>query len=182
MASNLERDAMGLAPDYSPEIGQAEAELDQSIDRAKSADDDVFRAMSPEGDFSASALNGLVKAHNKVASLFGVEDYPVFKEDQSVFPSEFTRQIAMVIAAATDAAKADLIDMDIVPSLDEVSDDTSLRLLTGKLDQLSRSKEFKRFLKESPAEEEKSSSKEAPAPEDQGPSDMQMDELFAGRI
>lgn len=182
MARELEREAMGLSPDYSPEMERAEADLDDSIDRAKAADDEVFRAMSPQGQFSASALNGLVKAHNKVLKLFGLEDYPQFKEDQTEFPEEFTRQLAMIIAAASDAVAQDLIEPGLVPSLDEVSDDTSLRLLSGKLDQLAKSKEFKRFLKEAPPEEEEEVLAEEATPAEAGPSDIEIDELFAGRM
>ena len=131
----------------------AAGQLDQQMDQA-------YDAMAPEGDYSKGALNSVVDGLNKLLPMFEVsEKYPKFDEETERLPSEFVRQLTMVLDAARDSGAADM-EMD----LSQVTDDQSLRMLAGRLDTLSKDREFKLFLSTDPKPSEA-----APAPAEAAP-------------
>ena len=166
----------------SPEDGP----MAETLNEAEMTDEMNYEAMSPEGSFTMNSMNALVKATNKLLPVFGQDpDYPTFSEDVSKFPAEFKRILAMFSAASKDAADNDAIETDLVISLDDITDDRSLKLASGRIDALARSKDFKRFLKEpmpqaEEEEEEMAGAETAMAGEEMD--DAAMDELFMGRM
>ena len=161
----------------SPEEGM----LAEDLNAAENADEMEMEALSPEGSFSTKSLNALVKATNKLLPAFGQEPtYPTFEEDISKFPTDFTRILAMFAEASADAAEADAIDGEMVVDLGKITDDRSIMMEAGRIDALSRNKDFKRFLKE-PSPQEEMEEEEAPATaEDMD--DAAMDALFMERM
>lgn len=162
----------------SPEEGM----MAEDLNAAEQADEMEFEALSPEGSFSTKSLNALVKATNKLLPAFGQEPtYPTFSEDISKFPTDFTRILAMFAEASSDAAEADAIDDEMVVDLGKITDDRSIMMEAGRIDALSRNKDFKRFLKEpSPERMEEEADDEMATAEDMD--DAAMDALFMERM
>ena len=161
----------------------AEADAAAAIADVGAKEDEANAAMAPVGDFSKAALNSLVKAHNKVTALFeGTETYPEFEDDQETFPGEFVRELMMISQAVDDAIAAGLLEGDMAIDLDGVAEDRDLAMLAGRLDQIAKSKDFKRLLKEQPGPEEEGP-KEEPAEEvPEGPTDEDLDALMSSRL
>ena len=153
--------------------------LAEELNTLEEQDAALYQTTSPRGNFTAKALNNLVAAVNKVLPLFDqTPDYPKFEEDIEVFPEDFTRILTMVIGAANDAVEAEAITPDHLFSLEEITDDAALTLVSAKLDMLSKNKDFKKFLKEPieiPTEEEAPAEEEIGAPVD-------IDALFEERL
>lgn len=158
------------------------SEVSKKIGEAEKMEEGIAMEASPKGMFSKGALNSLVKAHNAVTSLFGVPAYPMFTKDETIFPSKFVRELLMVSKAVEDAVAKDVVTADMAISLDGISKDRDLAALAGKLSLLSKSKEFKSFLKEAPEEEVMQEEEEAVAPAEGEMSEMDMNKLFAGRM
>jgi len=166
----------GRSPEESP--------LAEDLNEAEMTDEMNYEAMSPEGSFTMNSMNALVKATNKLLPAFGqAPDYPTFDADVSKFPTEFTRILAMFSAATNDAAEMEVIDPEMVISLDAITDDRSLKMLAGRVDALSRNKDFKKFLKEPmPMKEEEEVSGAETAMEGEEMTDEQMDAMFMERM
>ena len=168
----------GRSPDEGP--------MAETLNEAEMTDEMNYEAMSPEGDFKMNSMNALVKATNKLLPAFGqAPDYPTFDADVSKFPTEFTRILAMFSAASKDAVEEEAIPSDLAVSLDDITDDRSVMITAGKIDAMSRSKDFKRFLKDpmpqqEEEEEDVSGAEMAMAGEEMD--DAAMDELFMGRM
>jgi hypothetical protein len=168
----------GRSPDEGP--------MAETLNEAETTDEMNYEAMSPEGDFKMNSMNALVKATNKLLPAFGqAPDYPTFSEDVGKFPTEFTRILAMFSAASKDAADAEVIEPDLVVSLDDITDDRSVLLVSGKIDAMSRNKDFKKFLKEPMPQQEEEEEMESGAEMAMAGEEMDdaaMDELFMGRM
>jgi len=172
---------MAMEIELDPAMLGMQAEAEGVVAELADAEDMEYEAMSPTGRFSRAALNSLVKAHNKVSKMFGAETYPDFDDDQSRFPTRFVREIMMIAQAVDDAIAAGEVDAEMSISLDGVSGDRDLAILTGKMDQLSKSKDFARFLKsppEMPEMEEEVTEEEVEVE----PTEEEMDQLFMGRM
>lgn len=151
----------------------------QELGMAEDADEQMFEAMAPRGDFTSRGLDPLVRSTNKLLPLFDqTGDYPMV-EDTEVLPTDFTRILAMFQAAVEDAIESDVLREEMRIDLDGVINDTALMTLSGKLDMLSSDRDFKKFLQE-PMEEDEVVGEE---PMDEEPmSDDQMDEMFMERM
>jgi len=105
-------------------------------------------------------------------------DYPNV-EDTEVLPTDFVRILAMFQAAVEDAISEDVLREEMRIDLDGVIDDTGLMTIAGKLDMLSKDREFKKFLKE-PMEEE--AMEEEEEMEEEAMTDDEMDSLMMERM
>jgi hypothetical protein len=124
-------------------------------DEAMMADEENYDAMAPKGKFTPRGLGPLVKETNKLLPLFGqTPDYPMIEEELTQLPTDFVRVLSMFVAAVDDAIEADVLSPEMALTFDGVTDDRSLMLMAGKLNQIGKSMEFKRFLKEPRPEEE----------------------------
>ena len=180
-------------PEYAapPEVPPAAApaaeplppELEQAAIQADAAEEQAFSAAAPTGDFSVEGLNALVDALNEVLPAFGTEgDYPVFAEDVDRLPSDFVKMLTMVSQAVKEAG---VTDLDF--SLDEITDDTDLIRVAGRLRNIAENPEFARFLRApvggGPSAAAPTKPPAAPAPPTQPPmSEEQTDGLFASRV
>jgi len=122
--------------------------MGEELGMAEEADDQMFAAMAPRGDFTSRGLGPLVRGTNALLPLFGQSaDYPEV-EDTEVLPTDFVRILAMFQQAVEEAIEEDVIRDEMRIDLDDVRDDTALMTIAGKLEMLSKDKEFKRFLQE----------------------------------
>ncbi len=127
--------------------------MGEELEMAEEADADMFEAMAPEGDFTSRGLDPLVRATNRMLPLFDqTGDYPMVEDTQKL-PTDFVRILAMFQQAVEEAIDEDVVNEEMRISLDDVRDDTALMTIAGKIDMLSKDREFKRFL-EAPVEEE----------------------------
>ena len=122
--------------------------MGEELGMAEEADDQMFAAMAPRGDFTSRGLGPLVRGTNALLPLFGQSaDYPEV-EDTEVLPTDFVRILAMFQQAVEEAIEEDAIRDEMRIDLDDVRDDTALMTIAGKLEMLAKDKEFKRFLQE----------------------------------
>jgi len=128
------------------DIGEAKDSLSKEVESLATAEEGLLMEIAPKGSFSKGALNSLVKAHNKVSSLFGLPTYPSFAEDIKVFPARFVRELQMIIKAVDDAISEDVLDSSMALTLDRIKGDRDLAALAGRLDLVSRQKDFKKWL------------------------------------
>jgi len=155
--------------------------MGEELEMAEEADADMFEAMAPEGDFTSRGLDPLVRATNRMLPLFDqTGDYPMVEDTQKL-PTDFVRILAMFQQAVEEAIDEDAVNEEMRISLDDVRDDTALMTIAGKLDMLSKDREFKRFL-EAPVEEEEMAEE---VREETGATPMsteEEDELLMGRM
>jgi len=183
MAREMEIQIMGMDSDMDPSQMMAQGEAEGMVDQLRMAEEEDMQSMAPTGDFSKSALNSLVRAHNKVSSLFDMETYPDFSEGLEEFPARFVRELMMIAQAVSDAIDADILDSEMMIDLEGVSSDRDLALLAGRLESISKSKEFKRFLKEaSEADDEPVEDKEEGSVPAEEASDEDIDRLMMERM
>ena len=162
-------------------------------ERLAQSEDDFVGGFSPVGDFKKKSLNSLVKVTRKLQPLFGLKaDYPLFETDETRLPVEFTRMLMMTKQAIDDAVAADVVDETNLFELEDVVDDTSLQLLSGKLNNVVKNKSFKKFMDSPVVDDREVPFEEAPvqeptdAPAVVNPTDVlpeqSIDELYQGRI
>jgi len=122
--------------------------LAEDVAMAEQADEEMFEAMAPKGDFTQRGLQPLVRATNKLLPMFGqTPDYPEV-EDTNQLPTDFTRVLAMFSAAVEEAIEDDVVSPEMMIDLSQIRDDSGLLTIAGKLDMLSQDREFKRYLSE----------------------------------
>ena len=140
---------MNKDPKVEIEIEMGESPVKGMAQPAMEAEEGMFEEMAPKGKFTPKGLMPLVKETNKMLPLFGQEpNYPALKEAMGQLPTDFVRILAMFSAAVDDAIAADVLSPDMALDFSAVKDDTGLMMLAGKLNNILKSMEFKRFLKE----------------------------------
>jgi hypothetical protein len=162
---------MGMVP------SDAKMELEKEVAGVEMEEEGLFAEMAPKGQFSKGAINSLVSAHNAVTKLFGLPAYATFESDVTEFPSNFVRELSMIAAAVSDAIAADVLTPEMEISLEGIKSDRELAPLAGRLQMISKSKDFKKFLAE-PKEEEA----EAPEAPEMPEEEMDMDALMMERM
>lgn len=156
-----------------------DSELSPALNEAEMADEEMMDSMSPTGQYTSKGLNALVKATNSVLPLFEqTPDYPTFSQNLTKLPTDFVRILMMFQSAVEDAIANDVLPEDIAFDLSTVKDDSALISLAGKLSMLSKSKDFKKFLKEPPKDETNTTE----AAEDVGMSPEEEDKLMMERM
>lgn len=155
-------------------MGGPPADLMNVAAQADATEDALWSEAAPQGEFTAKGLNALVKALNQALPLFQVEPYPEFTEDTDILPSDFVKQLQMVLDAGAEAGVlGDPVD------LSSLENDRDLVMVAGKVAALAKNPELKSFLaapaKPKPdAGKPKASAKPEPPAED-------IDALFAQR-
>jgi len=168
-----------MKPEDMLNMTDEDAALDDEIAGAEEAEGALYEELAPKGEFSKKAMGMLSKAVNKLTGLFDVDKYPVLTEDAQVFPADFTRLLAMVSDASMAADESDMLSGDYAFTLEDIVDDNTITLIAGKLDALSKDKEFKKFLKQPPEEAEVI---EEVVDDNVEPTDDEIDQLFGDRI
>jgi hypothetical protein len=153
---------------FAPELSEAEM-----------ADEEMVNSVAPTGQYTAKGLNALVNATNATLPLFEqTPDYPKFSENLTKLPTDFVRVLMMFQSAVDDAIAQEVLPQDMAFDLATVKDDSALMSLAGKLSMISKSKDFKKFLKEPPMEETNTSE----AVEEVGMSPEEEDKLMMDRM
>ncbi len=125
----------------------------EDLNELEMEDEDLYVQMAPKGKFTSKGLDPLVKTTNKLLPLFGQDpSYPKIPDGTSL-PTDITRVLSMFVSAVDDAVEAGILEPEMKIDLGMVTDDMSLMSLSGKLDMLSKNKDFKRFLQEEAPEE-----------------------------
>jgi len=128
--------------------------LDAELNSAQQEEEVAFAQMAPEGRFSAKALNNLVKATNRLLPKFGqTPDYPSFEGDITRFPTDFVRVLAMFQGATDEAVERGIVDEEFSFDFENISSDSNLMILAGKINKLASDKQYDRFLKSQPVDE-----------------------------
>ncbi len=162
-------------------------EVLQGMEQTAVAEDELVGEFQPRGNFTRKPLNALVVQAKKGQPLYGLKaDYPNFPEDQTELPIEFVRLLLMFKQSIDDAIVADVLDEEDTFVLEDITDDSSLKILAGKLGKVFRNSKFKKFLATpdeevvelSPAEESLDDER-TPLPEG---SDESIEDLFLERV
>jgi len=146
---------MAKQPMIEIEIGNEEEELKgmdekykSEIEMGKEEEDAGFMSLLQGVTLSPKPLTGLVNALNKVLPLFGAPT--ISGKELSV---DVVRGLAMVAQAVSDAAETEEIPMELSFSLEDLQGgDTAAQMVAGKLDRLSKTGSFRKFLKAKPTE------------------------------
>ena len=158
--------------------------LDAEIGAAEQEEEVAFAQMAPKGRFSAKALNYLVKATNRLLPKFGqTPDYPEFSGNITEFPTDFVRVLAMFQGATDDAVEQGIVDDEFAFDFENITDDANLMVLAGKINKLASDKQYDRYLRSQPAEEEET--EEGMMEDDMETEDMppqEVDALFMERM
>jgi hypothetical protein len=155
------------------------SELAPELSEAEMADEEMVTSMAPTGQYTAKGLNALVNATNATLPLFEqTPDYPKFSENLTKLPTDFVRVLMMFQSAVDDAIAQEVLPQDMAFDLTTVKDDSALITLAGKLSMISKSKDFKKFLKEPPMEDAVSTE----AAEEAGMSAEEEDKLMMERM
>ncbi len=159
---------------------EQDPEMDARVEEAESLDSQMFVEASPRGRFSPQAMNALVKSANSLLPAFGQKDlYPSFGATPSTleaWPEDLTRIISMFQSATKDAVVEEVITPELVIDISTTRDDNGVQLLAGKINSLSKSRDFKRWLQEEVQEPK------APEQPEQKPEEVDIDALFASRL
>lgn len=130
-----------------------EAPFAKELTDLESEDEALVADLAPVGVFTSRGLDPLVKATNMILPLFGQDaTYPKVPDTKQL-PVDFTRLLIMFSTAVEDAIEADVLAPEMAIDYSVLSNDTSLLTLAGKLQMLSKDKNFKKFLLEPPPEE-----------------------------
>jgi len=123
---------------------EAPPELIAAVEEADIVEAELFTALSPIGDFSASALNIFVKGLNSVLKNFpGADEVEGFEDDieDASLPESLMRTLGMVIAAADDFGEP------LIFSFEDLTDDRALKEAAGALMALGDQPAFRAFLR-----------------------------------
>lgn len=166
------------------ESSDVSKEVEGDVGELEAMDEEKFKAIAPKGLFTVRGLNGLVNATNKLLPLFGqTGDYPTFKQDVKELPTDFVRVLSMFIAAIDDAIAEEIIGPEMAIDMASITDDTALTTIAGKLQMLSKIKEFKKWLQEAPKGETKGTEKaEDVGAGEEGVAEMDADSLMMSRM
>lgn len=130
------------------EIGKEEmegmkGEVEKEIESGKEEEDSGFMSLLEGVILSPKVLVGLVSALNKVLPLFGLK--AVTGRELSV---DVVRGLAMIAQAAQDASESEEVPMELSFSLEDLKGgDQAAQIVAGKLDRLSKTSSFRKFLK-----------------------------------
>jgi len=117
-----------------------------SVEEGKSEEDEGFMGLAEGISISPKTMVGFLSAINKVLPLFNL---PPIKTD-AVTP-ELVRAIAMIAQAATDASSSEELPLELNFSLDDLKNgDQGAIVVAGKLDRISKTPGFRKFLKSAP--------------------------------
>ena len=133
--------------------------------------------MTPQGKYSARALNAVVDAINEIMPMLGEQmPMPEITADMTIMPQELVNAIMAIMTVAEQAGSP--IDME----LSAVVSDNDLAKLAALLKRLAKDKKLKDFLMQGAPEEvtEEVTMESAPAPE--GGMEVSDEELFAQRV
>ena len=167
------------------DVSNKKQEVENEIESSMMEEDDGYLSLLQGVTLAPKALLGLVTSINKVMPIFGAPAV-----DGKQLGPDVVRALSMIAQATQDASDAEECPMELNFSLDELKDgDSAAQVIAGKIDRLSRTPSFKKFLKAKPVEKEEPTSPSMQPPmgdkmaidktAEQSPS---IDSLFASRM
>jgi len=133
--------------------------------------------MTPQGKYSARALNAVVEAINEIMPMLGEQmPMPEITTDMTMMPQELVNAIMAIMTVAEQAGSP--IDME----LSAVVSDNDLAKLAALLKRLAKDKKLKDFLMQGAEEEVTEEVTMEPAPASEGGMEVSDEELFAQRV
>lgn len=167
------------------DVSNKKQEVENEIESSMMQEDDGYLSLLQGVTLNPKALLGLVTSINKVMPIFGAPAV----EGKELGP-DVVRALSMIAQATQDASDAEECPLELNFSLDDLQGgDASAQVIAGKIDRLSRTPSFKKFLKTKPVSKE-----EPTSPSEQPPSGDKMaiektaeqspslDSLFASRM
>ena len=136
-----------------------------------------MQIMTPQGKYSARALNAVVDVINEIMPMLGEQSpMPQYTEDMTMLPQELMSTVMAIMTLAEQAGAP--VDMEI----SAVVSDNDLAKLAALIKRLAKDKKLKDFLMQGEQEEvtEEVTMESAPAPE--GGMEVSDEELFAQRV
>lgn len=136
-----------------------------------------MQIMTPQGKYSARALNAVVDVINEIMPMFGEQmSMPEITADMTMMPQELVNAIMAIMTIAEQAGSPIDIELSAVVS------DNDLAKLAALLKRLTKDKKLKDFLMQGAPEEvtEEVTMESAPTPE--GGMEISDEELFAQRV
>lgn len=125
------------------EMMSMKEEVDQAGEEGSSMEDEGFMSLIEGLTLSPKALSGLVNSVNKVLGVFGL---PSLKGKE--LNAELARALAMIEAAVSDAGEEEEVPMELMFRVTDLGEgDSSVMVVAGKMDRLSKTPSFKKFLK-----------------------------------
>lgn len=133
--------------------------------------------MTPQGKYSARALNAVVDAINEIMPMLGEQmPMPEITADMTMMPQELVNAIMAIMTVAEQAGSP--IDME----LSAVVSDNDLAKLAALLKRLVNDKKLKDFLMQGAPEEVTEEVAMESAPASEGGMEVSDEELFAQRV
>lgn len=136
-----------------------------------------MQIMTPQGNYSARALNAVVDVINEIMPMFGEQmPMPQYTEDMTMLPQELMNALMAIMTVAEQAGVP--VDMEI----SAIVSDNDLAKLAALMKRLAKDEKLKDFLMQGEEEEvtEEVTMESAPAPE--GGMEVSDEELFAQRV
>lgn len=161
------------------DMDMAKEGLEGQIDSGESEEDHGFMSMVQDLVVNPKVVMGLVSAINKVLPLFGL---PPLKATE--FTPELVRVLAMAAQAITDAVANDDVPSELEYSMEDLhGGDQAILMIAGKLDRLSKTPGFKKFLKAKPSTPaEQPPAVDQVAAEKTSDAGPDIEKLFASRV
>lgn len=129
------------------DMDMAKEGLEGQIDSGESEEDQGFMSMVQGLRINPKVVMGLVSAINKVLPLFGLSPLKATE-----LTPELVRSLAMAAQAIADAVTSDDVPSELQYSIDDLhGGDSAILVIAGKLDRLSKTSGFKKFLKAKPS-------------------------------
>ena len=133
--------------------------------------------MTPQGQYSARALNAVVDVINEIMPMFGeMNPMPQYTEDMTMMPQELMNALMAIMTVAEQAG------VPIEMELSAIVSDNDLAKLAALIKRLVKDQTLKDFLTQGETEEvtEEVTMESAPTPE--GGMEISDEELFAQRV
>lgn len=162
------------------DLDEMKTDVEDQADQGASDEDQGFMSLIQGIQVSPKALMGLVAALNKVLPMFGLP--ALTSKDLS---PELVRGLSMIAQAVTDASGAEEAPPELEFSIEDMKEggDAAVIVISGKLDRLSKTPSFKKFLKQKPTSpSQQQPSGDQMAAEKTAEQEPDIEKLFASRM
>ena len=141
------------------------------------AQQEGMQIMTPQGNYSARALNALVESINEIMPMLGeMAPMPTYQEDMTMMPQELVNAIMAIMTVAEQAG------VPIEMELSAVVSDNDLARLAALIKRLVKDAKLKEFLEAGQPEEVTEEVTMESAPTSEGGMEVSDEELFAQRV
>ena len=133
--------------------------------------------MTPQGQYSARALNAVVDVINEIMPMFGeMNPMPQYTEDMTMMPQELMNALMAIMTVAEQAG------VPIEMELSAIVSDNDLAKLAALIKRLVKDQTLKDFLTQGETEEVTEEVTMESAPTSEGGMEVSDEELFAQRV